>query len=64
MRVGFGEILKKSVTELRPASREDGWRSLARGDLCGGCHTCRGVGADEKARIEKLRLSLLMSKNL
>ena len=26
--------------EMRPALREDGWFSLARGDLCGGCHTC------------------------
>ena len=26
--------------EMRPASGEDGWLSLARGDLCGGCHTC------------------------
>ena len=25
---------------MRPASGEDGWFSLARGDLCGGCHTC------------------------
>ena len=50
---------------MRPASGEDGWFSLARGDLCGGCHTCwRGGGADEKARIERLCLSLLMSKNL
>ena len=28
--------------ELRPASGEDGWLSLAHGDLCGGCHTCLG----------------------
>ena len=28
--------------EMRPASGEDGWFSLARGDLCGGCHTCCG----------------------
>ena len=41
---------------MRPASGEDGWFSLARGDLCGGCHTC-WAGADEKARIERLCLS-------
>ena len=52
---------------MRPASGEDGWFSLARRDLCGGCHTCVCVcvgGADEKARIERLCLSLLISKNL
>ena len=42
---------------MRPASGEDGWFSLARGDLCGGCHTWRWGGADEKARIERLCLS-------
>ena len=30
--------------EMRPASGEDGWFLLARGDLCGGCHTCWGWG--------------------
>ena len=30
--------------EMRPASGEDSWFSLARGDLCGGCHTCWGGG--------------------
>ena len=49
---------------MRPASGEDGWFSLVRGDLCGGCHTRWGGGADENARIERLCLSLLMSKNL
>ena len=38
---GFWEILKKLV-EMRPASGEDGWFSLARRDLCGRCHTCWG----------------------
>ena len=28
--------------EMRPASGEDSWFSLARGDLRGGCHTCWG----------------------
>ena len=39
--------------EMRPASGEDGWFSLARGDLCGGCHTCWG-GADEKSQNRKI----------
>ena len=44
---------------MRPASGENGWFSLARGDLCGGCRTrCGGGGcSDEKASIEILRLS-------
>ena len=41
--------------ELSPASEEDGWFSLARGDLCGGC---RKRLADEKARIERMCISL------
>ena len=49
---------------MRPASGEDGWFSLAHGEFCGGCHTCWGVEVDEKARIERLCLSLFMSKNL
>ena len=37
----FGRFWKsQSVVEIRPASGEDGWFSLARGDLCGRCHTC------------------------
>ena len=43
---------------MRPASGEDGWFSLAREDLCGGCHTCWWGGADEKARIERMCISL------
>ena len=42
---------------MRPASGEDGWFSLVRGDLCGGCHTCWRGGVDEKAGIESLCLS-------
>ena len=49
---------------MRPASGEDGWFSLARGDLCGGCHTCWGWGADEKARIERLYLSPYVEEHL
>ena len=47
--------IRRKLAELRPASGEDGWLSLARGDLCGGCHTCWwwGGGADDKARIMK-----------
>ena len=30
--------------EMRPASEKDGWLSLARGNLCGGYHTCWGRG--------------------
>ena len=44
---------------MRPASGEDGWFSLARGELCGGCHTCWGGGGeDEKTRIERMSISL------
>ena len=42
---------------MRPASGEDGWFSLARGDLCGKCRMRWGGGADEKASIERLCLS-------
>ena len=35
--------------------------SLARGDLCGGCHMCK-EGTDEKARIERLCLSLSLCR--
>ena len=38
----FGRFWKSHLVEMRPASREDGWFSLARGDLCGGCHMCCG----------------------
>ena len=43
-RGGFWEILKKSVcwVEMRPATGEDVWLSLAHGDLFGRCHTCWG----------------------
>ena len=36
----LGRFWKSQWVEMRPASGEDGWFSLARGDLCGGCHTC------------------------
>ena len=42
---------------MRPASGEDGWFSLARGDLCGGCRT-RWRGADDMAGIERMCISL------
>ena len=47
---------------MRPASGEDGWLSLARGGL--GLELHEMLGADEKARIERMCISLLMSKNL
>ena len=59
----LGDFEKVSRVEMRPASGEDGWFSLAGGDLCGACHICLGRG-DEKTRIERVCLSLLMSKNL
>ena len=48
---------------MRPASGEDGWFSFARRDPWLMSHKMGG-GADEKARIERLCLSPLMSKNL
>ena len=58
-----GEIWEfwRKLVELRPASGEDGWLSLARrsqaSGLCGGCHTCWGEGANEKSRIERMCIS-------
>ena len=41
--------------EMRPASGEDGWFSLARGDLCGRYHTCwRGGGGEIKSQKRKI----------
>ena len=39
----LGRFWKSQGIEMRPASEEDGWFSLARWDLCGRCHTCWGV---------------------
>ena len=39
----FWRFGKSQLVEMRPASGEHSWFSLARGDLCGGCHTCWGV---------------------
>ena len=55
----LGRFWKSQLVEMRPASGEDGWFSLAHGDLVAGATR---VGGDEKARIERLCLSLLMSK--
>ena len=53
----LGSFLKSQLVD----SGEDGWFSLARGDLCG----VFGVGADEKNQNRKITpLSLLLSKNL
>ena len=58
-------ILKK--VELSSASGEDGWLSFARRSqdrsLVSGAAR-DGVGADGKTRIERMCISLLMSKNL
>ena len=43
---------KSQLVEMRPASGEDGWFSLAHGDHCGGCHTC-WVG-EMKNQIKKI----------
>ena len=59
-------ILKKSV-ELSSATGEDGWLLLARQSQASGLvedATRDGGGADEKVRIERMCISLLMSKNL
>ena len=56
----LGRFWKSQWVELRPTSGEDGWLSLARGGLGQVSHEM-GV-ADEKARIERLCISLLMSK--
>ena len=36
----LGRFWKSQWVEMRPASEENGWFSIAHGDLCGGCHTC------------------------
>ena len=36
----MGDFEKSQLVELNSASGEDGWLLLARGDVCGGCHTC------------------------
>ena len=49
----------RKLGKLRLDTKRDGWLSLARRDLCSGCHTrWRWGGADEKAGIETLCLSL------
>ena len=40
----FGRFWKSQWVEMKLALGEDGWFSLARGDLCGGCNTCCGGG--------------------
>ena len=57
----FWEILKKSV-ELRLASGEDSWLSLACGGLGHVSHEMGGGWRDEKARIERMCISLLKLK--
>ena len=43
LRVDTGRV------DIRPTSGEDGWFSLARGDLCGGCRT--GCGGQLKKPV-------------
>ena len=52
-RGGFGKILEKSVSWELDTER-DGWLSLARGDLCGGCHTCWWGGVRWKSQNRKI----------
>ena len=49
----LGNFWKSLRVEMRPASGEDGWFSLARGDPCGGCHTC-WVGGRWKSQHRKI----------
>ena len=64
-RTGSVRRILKKLFELSPASGEDCWLSLARGGLATGVHEMGGGGgADGKARIERMCIALLMSKNL
>ena len=56
----FGRFWKSQLVEMRPASGEDSWLSLAHDALWQVWHEMGG-GADEKARIERLCLSLSLS---
>ena len=58
-RGGFWQILKKSVTW-----GEDGWFSLARGDLCGGCHTWWSGGRWKSQNRKIVPLSPYVEKPL
>ena len=62
-RGGFGGFRKSQLVELSPAAEEDGWLSLAWGGLGQVSHEMEWGGADENARIERMCISLLMSKN-
>ena len=65
-RGGFWGFWKSQVVELSPASGEDGWLLLAHQSQAQGLGQVSHEmgGADEKARIERMCISLLMSKNL
>ena len=56
----LGDLKKKSVSWIL-VSEEDGWLSGSPRP-CGRCHTW--FGADGKVSIERMCISLLMSKNL
>ena len=57
----FGRFWKSQLVELRLDTGRDGWLSLASGGLGKVSHEMGGGGADEKARIERLCLSLSLS---
>ena len=56
-RGGFGESLKSQLVELRPASREDGWLSLARGGLGQLSHEMGGRGRWKSQNRKNVYLS-------
>ena len=60
-RGGSGEIWKSQVVESCRPKKKGNFRLLA--ESLGRCRT-RWGGADGKARIERMYISLLMSKNL
>ncbi len=59
VRGGFGELEKSQRVEFLPPKKKVDFRSSPR--PCGGCRTW--FGADGKVSIERLCISLLMSKN-
>ena len=50
----LGIFWKSQLVELRPASGEDGWLSLARRDLCGRFQTCWGGKGRWKSQNRKI----------